>query len=201
MSSSTVERVVIHCASTARLSGDAARVSQAACSAGRRYGRPPGRARRCVQPSSRRATRARSARRGRPRRPAPGSSRASELGERVEEPGTVPDGDHHRERAAVQQVEHAPGERLGTLRVERRSRARHLLRSGLDSSVPLRAHLRTLRTGEPRRARASATRAVRPWPSPAARERSGASSRSSSSISSVSPHAPRSSIPRTSARS
>ena len=33
MSSSTVERLVIHCASTARLSGDAARVSQAACSA------------------------------------------------------------------------------------------------------------------------------------------------------------------------
>ena len=24
------------------------------------------------------------------------------------------DGDHHRERPAVQQVEHAPGERLGT---------------------------------------------------------------------------------------
>ena len=46
--------------------------------------------------------------------------RLAELGERVEEPGAVPDGDHHRQRAAVQQVEHAPGERLGTLRVERR---------------------------------------------------------------------------------
>jgi hypothetical protein len=34
MSSSTVDRLVIHCASTARLSGEAARVSQAACSGG-----------------------------------------------------------------------------------------------------------------------------------------------------------------------
>ena len=120
MSSSTVERVVIHCASTARLSGDAARVSQAACSRGEAVQRPLGielddAARRHRAEPLAHVAFVETSRIGQVL-----ARRAVELGERVEERGTVPDGDHHRKRAVVQQVEHAPGERLGTLRVERR---------------------------------------------------------------------------------
>ena len=41
--------------------------------------------------------------------------RAAVLGQRVEQARAMADGHHHHQRAAVQHVEHAPGERLGAL--------------------------------------------------------------------------------------
>ena len=60
--------------------------------------------------------------------------RVVERGKRVEEARTVTDGDHHHERAAVQQVEHAPGERLGAAQC--RTSLGPLPPSGRDSSLP-----------------------------------------------------------------
>ena len=131
MSSSTAERLVIHCASTARLSGEAARVSQAACSAGREN--------RAVF--------------GIDLHDAPGRHRAEpltdvplvELGrvgellarsllvlrEGVEQARAVAHGNHHRQRAAVQQFEHATREGFGALGVVRSLGHLHLLGPGL----------------------------------------------------------------------
>ena len=122
---------MIHCASTARLSGEAARVSQAGVLRGQ--GEP--------------------SRLGIDLHDAPGRHRAEpltdvplvELGrvgellarrllvlrEGVEQARAVAHGDHHRQRAAVQQFEHATREGFGALGVVRSLGHLHLLGPGL----------------------------------------------------------------------
>ena len=201
MSSSTAESVGIHCASTARLSGDAARVSQRGVLRREASTAPsPDRARRSARRHRRRATPARSARSAPPPRPARGSSRrrAPRARRTVPSDGRRRSSPRARRRSACSSMRPANASaRLcvvhGLAAIATTSSRR------ADSSLPPRAHLRCAVDRRTPTARSSATPAAPRSTSPGAAARSDGSSRCSSSISSASRLAPRSSTPRTSA--